>query len=393
MEFINQIFAKENVNNARQLEMDLAKVVFVLMVAAVHITIDCVPSEALSEGLPYVFDSVIGGPMIAPGLMFAMGACLVYSRRQGWKDILYRGIFIFVLGFILNLCRYTIPDLIGYAISGDAARYLEPILYQTFNNDIFQFAGLALMTISLFLKLKLKDGVMLGTALLCSIAGTLLNGVDVGSVPGNILLGYFIGVEDAAGKVLSYFVYLNWLIMPVSGYVFGKLLKRMKDKDLFYRMAVPACLLVGVPYYVLHIRNRIGMFGLGEACYYHVTTPDVLICLVTAIGMYGIYYFIGKHLPPKAVAVANRIGTDMTAFYFIHWLFIAGIVDLGIYLIRRTQILPMKWMLMLAMLVTVVSLVLSDLWMHRWKKALFRSARNSGCPDQSGNIDSKERKS
>lgn len=43
MELINQIFAKENVNSGRQMEIDLAKVVFVLMVAAVHITIDCVP--------------------------------------------------------------------------------------------------------------------------------------------------------------------------------------------------------------------------------------------------------------------------------------------------------------------------------------------------------------
>lgn len=372
MELINQIFAKENVNSGRQMEIDLAKVVFVLMVAAVHITIDCVPEEALSTGLPYVFDSVIGGPMIAPGLMFAMGACLVYSRRQGWKDIFHRGIIIFILGFVLNLCRYTIPDLIGYAISGDTERYLDPILYQTFNNDIFQFAGLALMTIALFLKLKLKDGVMVGIALLCSIIGTLLNGVDVGSVPGNMILGYFVGVEDAAGEVLSYFVYLNWLIMPVSGYVFGKLLKRMKDKDLFYRMAVPVCLLVAVPYYVLRIRNRIGMFGLGESCYYHVTTPDVLICLVTAIGMYGIYYFIGKHLPQKAVAAAYRIGADMTAFYFIHWLFVAAVIYLGVYLIRGTQILPMPWILVLAVLVTVVSLVLADLWMHKWKNIVFR---------------------
>ena len=85
MELINQIFAKENVNSGRQMEIDLAKVVFVLMVAAVHITIDCVPEEALSTGLPYVFDSVIGGPMIAPGLMFAMGACLVTVGDRGGR--------------------------------------------------------------------------------------------------------------------------------------------------------------------------------------------------------------------------------------------------------------------------------------------------------------------
>ena len=368
MNLREKIFAKDNINCGRQYEIDLAKVVFVIMVAAVHITIECVPEESLSDGIPYVFDSVIGGPLIAPGLMFAMGACLDYSRRQGWKDIFHRGIFIFILGFVLNLCRYTIPDLIGYAISGDAAQYLDPILYQTFNNDIFQFAGLALMTIALFKKFGLKDGVMVGIALLCSIVGTLLNGLDVGSVTGNIILGYFVGVEDAAGDVLSYFVYLNWLIMPVSGYVFGKLLKRIQNKCLFYGIAVPVCLLIALPYMVLHIKNRIGMFGLGEACYYHVSTPDVLICLVIAIGNYGIYYFFGKLLSQKAIAVACRIGTDMTAFYFIHWLFVSLIVHLGLYLIRGTQILPVPAILLLALLVTVVSLLLADRWMHKWNQ-------------------------
>lgn len=377
MNLREQIFAKEEVNGERQFEIDIAKVVFVLMVAAVHLTIDCMTDEALEGGLPYVFDTIIGGPMIAPGLMFAMGACLVYSRKHEWNDIFHRGVFIFILGFVLNLCRYTIPDLIGYAISGDAARYLDSIWYQTFINDIFQFAGMALMTIALFIRFRLKDGVMIGIAFVFSVIGTFLNGIDLGSAPLNVAFGYLAGVEDAAGKVAAEFVYLNWLLMPVCGYVFGKLLKRIKDKDLFYRIAVPVCLLVAVPYYVLHIRNQIGMFGLGEACYYHVTTPDVLICLVTAIGMYGIYYFIGKHLPEKVVGTACRIGTDMTAFYFIHWLFVSQIVYLGLYLIRGTQLLSMPQILLLAAAITIASIVLADLWIHKWKAATFDKLKTS----------------
>ncbi len=62
----------------------------------------------------------------------------------------------------------------------------------------------------------------------------------------------------------------------------------------------------------------------------------------------------------------------MTAFYFIHWLFVAAVIYLGLYLIRGTQILSMLGILILALLVTVVSLVLADLWMHKWKKAVFR---------------------
>ena len=67
----------------------------------------------------------------------------------------------------------------------------------------------------------------------------------------------------------------------------------------------------------------------------------------------------------------------MTAFYFIHWLFVAAVIYLGLYLIRGTQILPMPGILLLALLVTVVSLVLADLWMHKWKNIVFRKARNN----------------
>ena len=141
MNLKNRIFSEKEVNTGRQVEMDIAKVVFVIFVAMVHCTIDCVPEEALNSGLPYIFDTVIGGPMIAPGLMFSMGACLVYGRKKKWNDIVRRGVQIFLLGFLLNLCRYTIPDLIGYAISGDRDMFLSSIIYQTFNNDIFQLAG------------------------------------------------------------------------------------------------------------------------------------------------------------------------------------------------------------------------------------------------------------
>ena len=91
MNLKNRIFSEKEVNTGRQVEMDIAKVVFVIFVAMVHCTIDGVPEEALNSGLPYIFDTVIGGPMIAPGLMFSMGACLVYGRKKEWNDIVRRG--------------------------------------------------------------------------------------------------------------------------------------------------------------------------------------------------------------------------------------------------------------------------------------------------------------
>ena len=79
MNFKSRIFSEKEVNTGRQMEMGIAKVVFVIFVAMVHCTIDCVPEESLSSGLPCFFDSVIGEHMIAPGLIFSMGACLAYG--------------------------------------------------------------------------------------------------------------------------------------------------------------------------------------------------------------------------------------------------------------------------------------------------------------------------
>lgn len=369
MNIRDRIFATEEVNTGRQVEFDIAKVVFVIFVAMVHCSIECTPGGDLSHGLPYLFDSVIGGPMIAPGLMFVMGVCIMYSRKHQWQDVMKRGVFLFFLGFLLNLCRYTIPDLIGFFITGDYERYMEPIVYQTLNNDIFQLAGMAMITIGLFIKWKLPDWGMLLIALSCSVIGTLCNGLDVGNPAGNIFLGYFLGTEDAQGKVLSYFVYLNWLIVPVSGYVFGKKMRKVKDKALLYRCISPLCFLIIIPYYAVGISRRLGMFGDGENCYYHVTTPDVLVCILTALGMLGIYYWIGSRLSEKAIRVVGQIGKDMTAFYFIHWILVAGSVHLGLYIIRGTQELSQGWVLLSALVITFVSLALADLWSRKiWKR-------------------------
>lgn len=369
MNIRDRIFATEEVNTGRQVEFDIAKVVFVIFVAMVHCSIECTPGGDLSHGLPYLFDSVIGGPMIAPGLMFVMGVCIMYSRNHQWQDVMKRGIFLFLLGFLLNLCRYTIPDLIGFFITRDYGQYIEPIVYQTFNNDIFQLAGMALVTIGLFMKWKLPDWGMLLIAFSCSVIGTLCNGMDVGNPAGNIFLGYFLGTEDAQGKVLSYFVYLNWLIVPVSGYVFGKKMRKVQDKALLYRCISPLCFLVLIPYYWIGISRRLGMFGDGENCYYHVTTPDVFICILTALGMLGIYYWIGSRLSEKVIRVVGQIGKDMTAFYFIHWILVAGSVHLGLYIIRGTQELSQGWVLLLALVITFVSLALADLWSRKiWKR-------------------------
>lgn len=367
MKLYDKVFSSSDVNPGRQREMDLAKVVFVFLMAAIHCTIECVPEDRISRGLPFVFDTVIGGPLAAPILMFSMGACIVYARKHEWEDLLKRGGELFGMGFLLNLCRYTIPYLFGYALTGNYEKYILPIAYKTLTNDILQFAGLVLCVIGISIRLRLPDFSILLIGLICSVCGNLLNGMDLHSPAANIALGYLAGTEDAAGLVYSDFVLLNWLIVPICGYLFGKRLKRVKDKTRFYRMISPLCILVSVVYFCIGIKNRSGMFGDGQNSYYHIRTLDVLICIMTSIGLLGIYYEIGKQIPQKVMTQLHGISENITAIYCVHWVLVVWSINIVLYLLIGTQEIGMGMVLLLAFLITVSAIAVVKVWRRKRK--------------------------
>ncbi len=361
------IFATERVNTKRQPEMDSMRMIFLFIVAAIHITIECTSEEGLCYGLPYVFDTIIGGPLAAPPLMFLMGVCIVYARNQEYKTALKRALMLFEAGFVLNICRYTIPYLMGYAISGNAEKYLRPLWYRTFCNDIFQFAGMALLFITLLIHFKIPDIGKLGIGLLCSVVGTLLNGMDLGNPVANIIVGYFIGTEDAAGLVISDFVFLNWIIVPIAGYIFGKKLQYVLNKGRFYLLISPICTVISVIYFIWGINNSFGMFGEGENCYYHVILPDALICIVTSMALLGIHYAVNSKLPRRALDVIHWLGNDMTLVYMIHWVLIVYSINVFLYISRGSQELPMNQVLMWSAIITIISIGLAELWKRQLK--------------------------
>ena len=366
----DKIFANEPINTSRQWELDLARAVIIFCLAIIHVTIECTTDEGLCSGIPYLFDTIIGGPFSAPMYMFVMGVGMCYTRRNTPKEHFIRGAKIFTVGYALNICRFLIPYSIGYFITGDYAYYIEPLIYKVFCNDILTFAGLAMMIMALFVKLKFSNIVMLIIATVMCGFGTLLNGVDVVSPLGNIFLGYVIGTEDAAGMVLSDFPILNWLMFPVCGYVFGSVLKRVKDKKLFYlTFALPA-LIIAIVYFTLGIYFERGMFGEGQNCYYHMIFSDVLASLCLTVGMIGVYYFILKIFPKKIFYVAWSISENITPIYFIHWVLVSFVVNLCMYVIRGTTLLTPWQVVGLGTAISIASIVIAHFftkWIGRRK--------------------------
>lgn len=357
-----KIFSKETVNSGRQPELDLARAVIIFCLALIHCTIECTPEDRLAYGIPFLFDSVIGGPISAPMFMFVMGVGMTYTKRHTPKDYIYRGIKIGITGYALNVCRFLLPFLAGYLITGDYGKYIDPLPYRVLGNDILQFAALAMLLIALFVRIRLSNAAMLLICIGMSVLGTVLNGADVGTPLGNIFLGYLIGTEDAAGKVFSDFPLLNWLIIPVSGYVFGEQLHYVKNKKLFYGLLSMTGILVCVLYLPFGIRYRWGMFGEGQNCYYHLITTDALVSLAITIGAIGIYYAAVPRIPQKFLACIGEISRNVNVVYCIHWVFVMVSTNVVLYIWRGTQELSVSATLLLGTCISIVSIFIAHKW-------------------------------
>ena len=128
MKKLRELFADEPVNTGRQPEIDLCRAVVVFFLATIHCFVECSTDEQLWQKLPYFFDSVLGGPWAAPMFIFTMGLAISYSRHNSPRYPVYaagRGVRILLAGLSLNVCRYLIPSLVGWLISGDSEFYLD----------------------------------------------------------------------------------------------------------------------------------------------------------------------------------------------------------------------------------------------------------------------------
>ena len=356
---IKDLFSDKPCNTGRQPELDLAKTVLIIALAFVHCTIECTPEDGLTSGLPYFLDSVIGGPLGAPVLMFAMGFGMVYTRHGGAADFFRRGIKLGIVGYVLNLCRYTIPYLVGYAISGDSEQFLSDIIYKSLENDILIFASLSFLLMSLFLRLNFRPWLMLIIAYAMTICATLLNGADLNNIPANIFIGYFIGTEDAEGLVRSYFPLFNWFVVPVFGYFFAYYFRLVKEKGKFYTIFSSPAAVITVIYLWTGIPAGRGVFGEGQLCYYHITIADVTCAMVGVVALLGLYYVIVKYLPNPIMAFITETSVNINSIYCIHWIFVVWITNVMLYIATGSQVLPLWITMILAAGIAAVSFTIA----------------------------------
>ncbi len=372
---IKDHISNQHNNTTRQYEMDLARAIPVFCLPFVHTVIECTPVERIYDPIPFFFNIVIGQPLGAPMFLFVMGACIHYSKKNLPTDMMRRGRLLFFAGFLLNIWRFFIPYMTGYAITKNADKFITPLPYRVFGNDVLQFAGLFFLLLGLLLHFKIPEKWIAGLALVMSVAGSLIRHFDTGSTALNIALGHVIGTEDTAGLyVMSDFPLLNWFIVPLCGYFFGKILIKVEDKGAFYARISPIPLVASTAFFIIEYFYGFGQMNSGrtllysENCYYHALWYDALAYAAFAVGVLGLNFLILKHISRRLHAFIISLSKNITHVYIIHWFLVVMSTNVVLYAIRGTQELSTGPTLLLSLLIFLIAYPLALLWGRKSKK-------------------------
>ena len=311
-EKMKNCFAKEPVNLGRQKELDIAKgmaIIFMVFCHSFEILSGFFDPE-ISTDLAYgILDVVLVGSFAAPVFMFCMGISFCYSRKNSAGDMVRRALSVAGVALLLEIARTAIPGLLEWLIFRDP-ECIEYV-YVFFEADILQFAALSMLVIALFKKLNLKPYVMVIIAVLCSVAGQLLQWVSTGSAVGDLFTGFIWHSHD-----YSYFPLLNWLIFPVCGYVFGGVWQRFQNKEPFFRWVTPISWVISIAYFIP--MAFLGEYYLSGGDYYGLGIGDAVFAFVICFAMIGLGYYLVKW-GGIVTDWLDSMGNRVTSVYCIHW--------------------------------------------------------------------------
>ena len=324
----------EKVNCSRQSEIDLLKAYPILFMVIIHVyenlsigRIDATPHTWAEHILQF-----LAGPATAPAFMFAMGVGIVYSGKSTPKDLLKRGLMLFVGGYILNASRSGILTTIGTALTGRFDPELTKYLF--LNADIFHFAGLALMLSALFLQMKLRPVAIAGISLLMQLVGRYL--ANLPEMTGD--LGYIAGQFYKCTWVCC-FPLLQWYVYPALGICFGTVLQHVSDHGAWYKLTgscAAVLLLCCVGTSAIFGISIAPVYSLADDAFYNqsffsTVFSVLLICLILSVS-HSVSLFI-KDKPIERFV--KQMSSHLTEIFIIQWILI-GIV----FSIFRTFDLP-----------------------------------------------------
>jgi uncharacterized membrane protein len=177
--------------------------------------------------------SYAAGPTATPVFMFLIGASLGSARRSSAGTLAARGLWLFALGYLLNLLRGVIPYTLGTATGFIRAEQVAPYTPWWLGTtvDLHHVVGLSLIVIAA-LRTRAQPGwLWLALAGVLVLIAPWLRTVTLGSPLLDAPLTPFLG---SAPNV--YYAVVPWLAYPLAGAVFGSMMARSANRPALFRL-------------------------------------------------------------------------------------------------------------------------------------------------------------
>jgi len=304
----------------RILGFDLARGVAILVMVIGHtLGIYAMPGVVFSPvGLVVV---VVGVTLGAPVFTFLLGASLAFSKRTTLKTGVVRGVTLLLLAYLLNLLRGTLPALLMprlFGMSLDSIAPHTPVsLFWTV--DILHFAGLAVIVLTLIRLIVPKPTIWIMLAVAAAVSAPILWDRKSGWPPLDWLLTLVWG--PAAFPLFS------WVSYPLAGMAFGFWLVTGIDRNLLFRRAAGAGLMLLLLGTGIILTNP--KFHFGD--YFHTGPGGVVGMTGLVLTWVAVCHWLVQRV--KANPVFKLLyfwSAQVTVMYCAHWIIIGwGVAIFG----------------------------------------------------------------
>ena len=311
--------------NNRLLSIDLARGLAVLFMIAVH-TLEVFANQEVKNSVFGQIIAFLGGPPAAPVFMTLMGFSFIYSSKSELNPKLLRGFKIFLSGYVLNVLRGVIPFSLASYLNMDVVKTF-PI--EKFNEytilttvDILQFAGIALMIMSIIQALNINKYLILVSAFLISMISPFLWGIKIDLPIIDQVLELFWGDQPIefsfiANKIA--FPVFPWLTFPLLGMFLGETVKNSTDTNrifIYFGLAGIVFVLIGG---AISYNN----FNYHFNDYYHSRQGAMLFMCGFVMGWLYLTKLVIDNIPTNSFFdLLFQWSKGVTNIYFIQWIII-----------------------------------------------------------------------
>ena len=318
-----QIKSEENVKTSI-VTFHVARGFAILFMIFQHVALTYGNYTTLNEGFGLIL-VILGTVPAAPVFMFIMGFFFYLSTKKTQIQKIKRGILLILGGYILNIFRFGIPLYIASSLDDSLLISNEYLLDSILIIDIFQFAGLSLIFLTLLEKplRELSYKYILLFIIFISVISPFLWGITI-NIP--VLSEIFRLMWGDDSNV--FFPFFPWIVFPLLGVLLSRIYESYQEKNegaYYSRLKFFGLIffVIGGILVLLELSPIVGgyeRFKIGSLIFY---TGIMFLWL-------GVCNYISKFRDSMPVSFLSQWSKNTSFIYVIQWIIIVwGTLILG----------------------------------------------------------------